>query len=102
MQVRFLEPAQYELDEAVDYYNAQAPNLGQVFLIEILASLDRVCLWPDAWHLMSKNTRRCQLKRFPYGVVYVILDDVVLILGVSHLHRRPAYWQALNARTLKS
>ena len=100
MQVRFLEPAQYELDEAIDYYNAQLSNFGQIFLIEILASLDRICLWPDAWHLISKNIRRCQLKRFPYGIVYVIVDGVLLVLAIGHLHRRPAYWQALKARTI--
>ena len=70
MQVRFLQPAQYELDEAIDYYNAQVSNLGQRFLLEILASLARIYQHSDAWHAMTKNTRRCQLKRFPYGVIY--------------------------------
>lgn len=31
MPVRFIQPAQYELDEAVDYYNAQMLNLGDGF-----------------------------------------------------------------------
>ena len=100
MQVRFLEPAQHELDEAIDYYTGQLSNLGEAFLIEILASLDLICSWPDAWHLVSKNIRRCQLKRFPYGIVYSIVDDVLLVLAIGHLHRRPAYWQALKARTI--
>ena len=101
MQVRFLQPAQYELDEAVDYYNAQMLNLGDGFLIEILAALERISLWPEAWHVIFRNIRRCQLKRFPYGVVYVVEDNVVLVMAISHLHRRPAYWPALNARKLQ-
>jgi len=101
MQVRFLQPVQYELDEAVDYYNAQMSNLGNEFLIEILAALDRIALWPDAWHEISKNIRRCQLKRFPYGVVYVVEGNVILVIAIGHLHRRPTYWQTLNARNLK-
>ena len=48
MQVRFLQPAQYELDDAVDYYNAQAPDLGRALLIEVLASLERICQFPEA------------------------------------------------------
>jgi toxin ParE2 len=98
MQVRFLLPAQYELDEAIDYYNAQVPNLGQAFLLEILASLDRVCLWPDAWHSVSKNTRRCQLKRFPYGIIYSKIDNVILVIAVGHLHRSPEYWRDIKSR----
>lgn len=76
MPVRFFTAAQYELDEAVDYYNAQMLNLGDAFLIEILAALDRVVLWPVAWRVIFKNVRRCQLKRFPYGIVYVFKDSV--------------------------
>ena len=98
MQVRFLEPAQYELDDAVDYYNAQAPNLGQSLLLEVLTNLDRIGLWPDAWHSMSTNTRRCQLKRFPYGIIYTKVDDVILVIAIGHLHRRPDYWLDIKSR----
>ena len=99
MQVQFLQPAQYELDEAIDYCNAQVPHLGQAFLVEILASLDCICLWPDAWHSVSKNTRRCQLKRFPYGIIYSKTDSAILVIAVAHLHRNPEYWQNLTLRT---
>ena len=101
MQVRFLQPAQYELDEAVDYYNAQVPDLGQAFLFEVLASLDRVCHYPDAWHPTSTNTRRCQLKRFPYGIIYSKIDVVILVVAIAHLHRSPEYWQKLQLRHKK-
>jgi len=57
MQIRFLQPAQYELDEAIAYYNAQASNLGQVFLVEVLASLNRVCqyLMPGILYLIKQD-----------------------------------------------
>lgn len=38
MKVCFLLPAQYELDEAIDYYNAEVPELGNAFLLEALAA----------------------------------------------------------------
>ncbi len=100
MQIRFLAPAQYELDEAIDYYHAQAPNLGQVFLLEILTSFDRICLWPNAWHSISKTTRRCQLKRFPYGIIYSKVDDVILVIAIGHLHRKPDYWFDIQSRLI--
>ncbi len=99
MKVQFLQPAQYELDEAIDFYNAQVPNLGRAFLVEILASLDRICLWPDAWHSVSKNTRRCQLKRFPHGIIYSKTHSVILVIAIGHLHRSPEYWQNLIKRS---
>jgi len=101
MQVKFLQPAQYELDEAVDYYNAQAPDLGQAFLLEVLAGLERICQYPDAWHQIATNTRRCQLKRFPYGIIYSKIDSVILVVAIGHLHRSPEYWQKLQLRHAK-
>jgi hypothetical protein len=39
MNVQFLEPAQAELIEAVDYYNAKAEDLGFEFSDEIQAAI---------------------------------------------------------------
>jgi hypothetical protein len=51
------------------------------------------CAHPTGWHPLSSHTRRCRLRRFPYGVIYNIDQDVILVVAVTHLHRRPAYWQ---------
>jgi hypothetical protein len=40
--VRFLEVAQRELDEAIAHYNDQSPGLGDAFLLETVAALDRI------------------------------------------------------------
>jgi hypothetical protein len=36
MKISFLEIAQLELDDAIDYYNNEAAGLGDAFLTEIL------------------------------------------------------------------
>ena len=48
MKVRFLEIAEIELDEAVRWYAEQAPGLGDAFLIEVLATTDRIMRYPVA------------------------------------------------------
>ena len=92
MQVRFLDVAQQEFDETVEYYNTESQGLGDQFLLEVLSSLERIKQFPQAWHPFSKNSRRCQTRRFPYGITYQILESEVLIVALAHLHRRPAYW----------
>ena len=93
MNVRLLEVAQQELDEAIAYYNAQAPGLGNAFLLETVSAIDRVRRFPDAWHPLGEGIRRCRLRRFPYGVIYHDENGDILILAVAHLHRRPDYWR---------
>jgi plasmid stabilization system protein ParE len=93
MKVCLLEAAQYELDEAIEYYNAELPDLGQAFLLETLAVLERICQFPNGWHPLSQNTRRCRLRRFPYGVIYTAASDEIIVIAVANLHREPDYWR---------
>jgi len=94
MRVRLLLPAQYELDEAIEYYNAEVPELGNALLLEALAVIERIRQYPEGWHPLSPNTRRCRLRRFPYGIVYARLEDEIVVLAVAHLHRKPDYWRS--------
>ncbi|RJP79412.1 MAG: type II toxin-antitoxin system RelE/ParE family toxin [Desulfobacteraceae bacterium] len=93
MKINFLEIAQIELDDAIEYYNYEIPGLGDAFLTEVLSTLDRIGEFPEAWHHISKRSRRCQTRRFPYGIIYQIREQEILIVAIAHLHRKPDYWK---------
>ena len=93
MKIDFLEIAQIELDDAIEYYNYEVPGLGDAFLTEVLHTLDRIGGFPGAWHPCSKRTRRCQTRRFPYGIIYQIREKKILVVAVANLHRKPDYWK---------
>ncbi|MEK6617227.1 MAG: type II toxin-antitoxin system RelE/ParE family toxin [Nitrospirota bacterium] len=89
----FLEPAQIELEEEVKYFNEQQAGLGYEFAKEIADTIARILRYPQAWTKLSKKTRRCRTKRFPYGVIYQIRDEKILIVAIAHLRREPFYWR---------
>ena len=93
MNIRLLEPAQAELDEAIGWYAQQAPGLGDAFLLEALKVLKLIEQYPQAWHPLTTEIRRCRLKRFPYSVVYTMDAESILVLAVAHQHRKPGYWR---------
>jgi hypothetical protein len=90
-----LYPGEQELGEAVEYYEAQEVGLGFKLFEEVWAAIERIEQYPEAWQPISQRTRRCQTKRFPYGVIYQIREeeDQILIVAVAHLHRKPGYWR---------
>lgn len=88
-----LKPAQKEMDDAFDFYEDQIPGLGDEFINDILQTLKRIKLNPTAWAPFSKRTRRCLANKFPYGIIYQIREDELLIVAIAHLHRKPGYWQ---------
>jgi hypothetical protein len=89
----FLEPAQIELEEEVKYYNEQRMGLGYEFATEVADTISRILRYPEAWTKLSKRARRCRTKRFPYGVIYQIRGDRILIVAVARLRRKPFHWR---------
>ena len=94
MSVRLLEPAQAELDDAITWYAEQAPGLGDAFLIETLRTIQLIEQYPTAWHPLTPQIRRCRLRRFPYSLVYTQDGNDLLVVAVTHQHRKPGYWRA--------
>ncbi|MEX0649202.1 MAG: type II toxin-antitoxin system RelE/ParE family toxin [Balneolaceae bacterium] len=93
MEIRLLKSAQTELDEAFQYYEKQVPGLGAEFLDHILAVFKRIKLNPEAWPVFSRRSRRCLANQFPFGVIYQIRRDEILIIAIAHQHRKPEYWK---------
>ena len=93
MNIQFLDIARQELDDAIVFYNREREGLGDDFLLEVKHVLNSIAVFPEAWHLVSRRTRRCQLRRFPYGVIYQVRKDELLIVAVAHLHRNPVFWK---------
>jgi toxin ParE1/3/4 len=92
MNFSFDPEAEKEFEQAVDYYNECQEDLGFEFASEVYKSIDHILGFPKAWAKLSKNTRRCITDRFPYGVIYLIEDDEIIIIAIMQLQQRPNYW----------
>jgi plasmid stabilization system protein ParE len=92
----FTPEAQVELDEAYLYYEQQQEGLGEVFIEAIRKTQDRICHFPQAWQPLSARTRRALMSRFPFGIIYYIAHDEIVIIAIAHVHRKPSYWKGRN------
>ncbi len=98
MKIRFLKPAQFEVDDAVSWYNSQLPGLGTQFLDDLDRTIKRISAFPYASQKIGSEFRRCLLSRFPYGIIYRVDKNEILIVAVAHLHRKPKYWMERMTR----
>ncbi len=92
MKVRLLAVARQELDDAVAWYNEQAAGLGREFLDEIDRAVRRVAAFPMSCPKIELGVRRCLLARFPYGLIFGVDGETLVVVAVAHLHREPRYW----------
>ncbi len=93
IRAEFLSVAEAEFLDAVDYYNGQSEGLGFEFVLEVKETIQRIVLYPQAWTALSKRTRRCRTKRFPYALVYQVRKDFILIAAVMHMRKDPLSWK---------
>lgn len=94
MRHEFHPDARVEYLEAVARYEERSAGLGARFTVEIEAAIQRILDGPERWRVMAEDVRRCRAHIFPYGVLYTIEEDYILIVAVMHRRQRPGYWQS--------
>lgn len=103
MRVELHAGAIRDLDDAIDWYEAQRPGLGVVFLREVARAFEVIAEYPQMWPVWPGRSsrprvRRFVLQRFPYSIAYIAQRQRVLILAVAHGRRRPGYWRVRTTR----
>ncbi|MBU0702080.1 type II toxin-antitoxin system RelE/ParE family toxin [bacterium] len=92
MKISLLPLAQIELDDAFSWYEEQVVGLGYEFLDEFDQSVRLIASFPELFEQIEMGVRRCLINRFPYGIIYGIDSDKIVIIAVAHLKRKPNYW----------
>ena len=92
MNLVILPQASAELEEAVEYYEAEQSGLGERLWRELDLHIQWIIQNPTLPRLRFGGYRRVNLKVFPYYVVYGIRSDAILILAISHASRMPEHW----------
>ena len=70
--LRLLGPAETEMLEAAQYYEAQARNLGAEFLGKLEIAFQDIAANPERWPVIRNEIRRRLVHRFPYAEHYRI------------------------------
>jgi plasmid stabilization system protein ParE len=84
--------AKREYEEAFEYYEAEEEGLGEKFRRAVWAAIGILEHFPTIGEEVRPGTRKILLRRFPYKLIYAVIDDGVTILAVAHGHRGPDYW----------
>lgn len=89
----FTTAARADVRQALDWYDRRQAGLGQRFLDDLDTLSLRISASPMQFPTARKTIRRASLRRFPYGVFFLVLPDAVQIIACLHTSRDPAYGQ---------
>ena len=93
MRYEFHPEALDEYIEATSYYAEHDPTLALRFVEAVEDATRRILDAPHRWRILDEDVRRCLTHVFPYGVLYTIESDFILIVAVMHCSREPGYWK---------
>ena len=90
---RFHPGASEDYEVAYAWYFTHGIGIANDFEREIERCLRLIEESPLRWPRFDAERRRMIVRKFPYSIVYEIINDEVVILAVAHGRRRPSYWR---------
>ena len=89
MRILYLPDAAADVQETFEWYERQRLGLGREFLAALEVAEEALVRSPTAYRVVHRDTRRFLLRRFPYQVLYRVMDDTIVIVGCFHVRRSP-------------
>ena len=99
MRFLFHPAALAEYEESLQYYRDLDPSLAERFVAAIEHTIERIVEMPERWRLVEADVRRGLTHVFPYGILYTVESDYILVLAVMHCSREPGYWHSRRPKT---
>ncbi len=92
LPIDYLPGARNDFDKSFDWYAERSTLAAERFANAVDAGLIRVAQRPLAFPFVDQIHQGCPLKKFPFRIIFRVIDDRILIVAVAHAKRRPSYW----------
>lgn len=94
MQNIIIRPeAENDINSAYDWYEEQRTGLGSEFALELMDRVDRIMDTPQLYSDLYCGIRRALLRKFPFGIYYLLNEVKIIVLSVLHLAMDPGKWK---------
>ena len=93
LPVDYLPGARRDFDDSFDWYFERSTEAAIHFANAVEAALAAVAADPERFSAADELHRECPVRRFPFRIVYRVVENRVLVVAVAHAKRRPGYWK---------
>jgi toxin ParE1/3/4 len=91
--VLFDRRAEEEFSLGAQYYDEQEKGLGLRFLLAVEEATNKSASNPQIYPEIANGCRKCRVKKFPYALIFRVLNEGIQVIAVMHLKREPGYWK---------
>ena len=90
------EAAEWDVQQAFQWYEEQQESLGATFETHFSKAIDSIRTNPLKTQVRYHNVRVLFLKKFPFGIHYIIKGNTVIVIAVFHTAMDPTRWGKRN------
>ena len=94
--IQFTKEAVFDIEEIVFWYEDQREGLSYDFELCLEAGINAIKRTPSAFQKRYKEVKIRFINRFPYGIHYIVNDEIITIIAVFHTSRSPSNWVKRN------
>jgi plasmid stabilization system protein ParE len=81
--------AEADIASAATWYDKQSPGLGTEYLRAVDVCIAAIARNPAMFATVYRSVRRALLRRFPYGLFFLVDNESVVILACLHGKQSP-------------
>lgn len=93
LPVDYLPGARRDFDESFDWYAARSTQAAVRFTNAVDVALSTMAADPERFAAVDDLHRECRVRRFPFRIVYRVIETRILVVAIAHAKRRPDYWR---------
>lgn len=84
--------AQLQVEKATQWFFEQTPGVEIKFLIDLEIAMDYIQKNPFKCQLRYKTIRIIFLKKFDFGIHYIVENQTVFVLSIFHTSQNSEDW----------
>lgn len=93
-EIDFHPEATQELEQSAAWYQERSDAAAKGFALAVDAAINKISQNPERFPRVDRRHRACNLRKYPFQVIYRQEGEKIYIIAVAHAKRRPGYWRA--------
>jgi len=85
--------AETDIIEAARWYEQRDQGLGTEFIRAVDACIAAIVRNPRQYPVVYENIRRALLRKFPFGLFFLIENGSIIVLACLHSKRHPSVFK---------
>ncbi|WP_298116556.1 type II toxin-antitoxin system RelE/ParE family toxin [Flavobacterium sp.] len=95
-QIQFTKEALFDIEEIILWYEEQREGLSFDFELCLEVGINEIQRTPSAFQKRYKQVKIRFINRFPFGIHYIVNNEIITIVAVFHTSRSPSNWLKRN------